>query len=65
MLAMFRPGMGELLVVLVIILILFGATRLPKIGKALGEAIRGFKKSAGADKENDTVTSTKQKTDNK
>lgn len=39
-------GMGELLVILVIILVLFGAKRLPDIGKALGEGIREFKKAA-------------------
>ena len=39
-------GFGELLVVLVIILVLFGAKRLPEIGKALGEGIREFKKAA-------------------
>ena len=39
-------GIGELLVVLVIILVLFGAKRLPEIGKALGEGIREFKKAA-------------------
>ena len=39
-------GFGELLVVLIIILVLFGAKRLPEIGKALGEGIREFKKAA-------------------
>jgi sec-independent protein translocase protein TatA len=36
-------GFGELLVILVIVLVLFGAGRLPALGKGLGEAIRGFK----------------------
>ena len=39
-------GFGELLVILVIILVLFGAKRLPEIGKALGDGIREFKKAA-------------------
>ena len=39
-------GFGELLVILVIVLVLFGARRLPEIGKALGEGIREFKKAA-------------------
>jgi sec-independent protein translocase protein TatA len=36
-------GFGELIVVLIIILVLFGSSRLPALGKGLGEAIRGFK----------------------
>lgn len=38
-----RIGLGELLVVAIIILLLFGAQRLPQIGAALGKAIREFK----------------------
>ena len=36
-------GMQELLVILLIIVVLFGATKLPQIGRGLGEAIRNFK----------------------
>jgi sec-independent protein translocase protein TatA len=36
--------MPELLVILVVVLLLFGASRLPEIGSGLGKAIRGFKK---------------------
>jgi len=39
--------MGELLIVLVIVLLLFGASRLPQVGKALGETVRNFKKGVG------------------
>lgn len=42
---MFGIGMPELLVILVIILVIFGAGKLPEIGSALGKGIRGFKKS--------------------
>lgn len=38
-------GFGELLVILVIVLLFFGAGRLPKLGEALGKTIRGFKDS--------------------
>lgn len=38
-------GMTELIVVLVIVLIIFGAGRLPQIGSGLGKAIRGFKEA--------------------
>jgi sec-independent protein translocase protein TatA len=37
-------GMPELLVILVIILIIFGANKLPQIGEGLGKGIRNFKK---------------------
>jgi sec-independent protein translocase protein TatA len=36
--------MPELLVILVIVIIIFGASRLPQLGEGLGKAIRGFKK---------------------
>ena len=39
------PGPLETLVILLVILLLFGAKRLPEIGRALGEGIREFKKS--------------------
>lgn len=39
-------GTWELLIVLGIVILLFGATRLPTLGKALGETIRNFKKGA-------------------
>jgi sec-independent protein translocase protein TatA len=42
---MFGIGMPELLVILVIILIIFGAGRLPEIGSAVGKGIKNFKKS--------------------
>ena len=40
---MFGIGMPELLVILVIILIVFGAGKLPEIGGALGRGIKNFK----------------------
>jgi sec-independent protein translocase protein TatA len=36
-------GMPELLVILLIILVLFGANKLPQLGRGLGSAIRNFK----------------------
>jgi sec-independent protein translocase protein TatA len=44
-------GMPELIIILVIILIIFGAGKLPQIGEGMGKAIRNFKK-ATSDKEN-------------
>ena len=39
------PNIGPLEIVLIVlvILLLFGATRLPKLGKSMGQSIRGFK----------------------
>ena len=36
-------GMGELLVILVIVLVLFGAKRVPEVAKSLGKSIKSFK----------------------
>lgn len=45
------PSPTELLVILAIILVLFGASKLPALGKGLGEGIRNFKKGLGGDGE--------------
>ena len=42
---MFGLGTQELMLVLVIVVVLFGATKLPQIGSGMGQAIRNFKKS--------------------
>jgi sec-independent protein translocase protein TatA len=47
-----KLGMGELIIILLIVVVLFGANRLPQLGKGLGEGIRSFKKSfSGEDDE--------------
>jgi len=38
------PGIQELLVILLIVIIIFGASKLPQLGKGLGEGIRNFRK---------------------
>jgi sec-independent protein translocase protein TatA len=42
---MFGLGMPELIVILIIILIIFGAGKLPEIGSGIGKGIRNFKKA--------------------
>ena len=39
------PNLGpvEIIAILVIVFLLFGATRLPKLGRSMGQSIRGFK----------------------
>ena len=43
------PGMGELIVILLIVLVVFGANKLPGIGDALGRSIKNFKKASQGD----------------
>jgi len=52
---MFGLGMQELVVILIIVLVLFGATRLPEIGKGIGQAIRNFKKATSEPDEIDVT----------
>ncbi len=51
-------GMPELLVILVIVLIIFGANKLPQIGEGIGKGIRNFKKGI---KDKEEIDSTSKK----
>ena len=46
-------GMGEVILILVVVLLIFGAAKLPEIGKALGKGIKEFKKEVKDIKEED------------
>jgi len=50
---MFGLGTQELMLVLVIVFVLFGATKLPQIGSGMGQAIRNFKKSVSESEANE------------
>jgi sec-independent protein translocase protein TatA len=49
-------GVPELLIILAVVLLLFGSTRLPKLAKSLGQASKEFKK--GVDGNDDTSETT-------
>ena len=49
-------GVTELVIILVIVIVLFGASRLPQIGRGLGEGISNFKRSMKSAQEGDEET---------
>lgn len=49
------PSMPELLIILVIIVLLFGAKKIPDLAKGLGSGIKNFKKAMKDDEEETTV----------
>ncbi|KKL15412.1 hypothetical protein LCGC14_2505860 [marine sediment metagenome] len=64
---MFGLGATELLIIFAIILVLFGASRIPQIASALGKSIKEFKKSTEEDEDSTVVkgTNSKKKTGKK
>jgi sec-independent protein translocase protein TatA len=48
---MFGLGMPELIIILVIILIIFGAGKLPQIGSGIGQGIRNFRRATSGESE--------------
>jgi len=51
---MWKPGIWELVIILVIVLLIFGVGRLGKLGRELGQGISEFRKGIGSDKEEST-----------
>jgi len=63
---MFGLGYQELLIILVIVLILFGANRLPELARSLGSSVKEFKKGVNeANKAEDTTAAAKKPEENK
>lgn len=56
-----RIGLPELLILLVIVFFLFGAKRLPEMGRGIGEGIRNFRKSVKSDENDDSSEEPKPK----
>jgi len=54
-------GMPELLVILVIVIVIFGASRLPQLGRGLGEGIQNFKNGLRAADEKKVADEKKEK----
>ena len=52
------PGMGELVIILLIVLVVFGANKLPGIGDALGRSIKNFKKASNVDGDDKAIEAT-------
>ena len=48
---MFGIGMPAMIIILIIVLVIFGAGRLPEIGAAMGKSIRNFKKATDGNDE--------------
>ena len=61
---MFGLGYQELLIILVIVLILFGASRLPDLARSLGSSVKEFKKGVNEVRD-DTTTVTKKEEEKK
>ncbi len=58
-------GMGELIIILLVVLVLFGSKKIPDLAQGLGKGIREFKKAVKDVQEDIKVTDDNKKTDNK
>jgi sec-independent protein translocase protein TatA len=51
-----RLGFGEILIILVVVLLIFGANKIPQLGDALGKGIKNFRKATGGGDDSIDVT---------
>ena len=56
------PSVQELLIILLIVVIIFGASKLPQLGKGLGEGIRNFRKGLKSGEDENGSESAPEKT---
>lgn len=57
---LFSPGPAELVIILLIVVVIFGARRLPAIGEGIGKAISGLKRGLNANDDIDVTADPKQ-----
>jgi sec-independent protein translocase protein TatA len=62
---MFGLGYQELLIILVIVLILFGANRLPDLARSLGSSVKEFKKGISEASKDDATAAAKKEEEKK
>ena len=62
---MFGLGYQELLIILVIVLVLFGANRLPELARSLGSSVKEFKKGVNEAQKDDTTAAAAKKEEEK
>ncbi|MHC4933204.1 MAG: twin-arginine translocase TatA/TatE family subunit [Planctomycetota bacterium] len=53
LLAVWTPGLGEIIVILAILLLLFGSTKLPKLARGLGSSVTEFRKGLRGESDED------------
>ena len=62
---MFGLGYQELLIILVIVLVLFGANRLPELARSLGSSVKEFKKGVNEVQKDETAAAAKKEEEKK
>jgi sec-independent protein translocase protein TatA len=55
------PGGSEMLIVFLVVLLLFGGTRLPKLAKGLGESIKEFKKGTSGEDDDEIAEASRRR----